>query len=102
MTRDQNRYFIELLPEGEPVPRNLEAEKRREQAAHFVAALHNWLHEKNLNDKVSAMAITALGQVQITCEADIISRIRHQEEPNIAAIRQGSSYIESLGKIGKL
>jgi hypothetical protein len=95
---EKNRYFIELQQEGEPVPRHREAEIRRQQATQFVAMIHEWLKEKELENKVSDMAITALGQVQITCEADIIGMIRREEEDNIAAIRQASAYIGHIGR----
>jgi hypothetical protein len=96
---EKNRYFIELQPEtGDPVPRYQEAETRRHQATQFIAMIHDWLREKELENKVSDLAITALGQVQITCEADIIGMLRRDEEENIAAIRQASLYINNLGR----
>lgn len=99
MQGEKNRYFIELQPEiGDPVPRHMETETRRLQATHFIAMIHEWLKEKELENKVSNLAITALGQVQITCEADIIGMLRYEEEENIAAIRQASAYINALGR----
>ena len=88
---DLNRYFIELQPaDGPPVPRWRETEARREQAASFISAIHDWLKREALESKVAAIAMTALGQVQITCEAEVINQIRHQDEMNIAAIRRGA------------
>ena len=58
-----------------------------------------WLHEQELNDKVASMAITALGQVQITCEQGIISRLREDDTLQIATIRQGGSLAESIQRI---
>jgi len=98
MQGEKNRYFIELQPEGAPVPRYQEVETRRQQAAQFITGLYQWLKEKELDAKVSDMAITALGQVQITCEADIIGLIRHQEEDNIAAIRQAAAYVGNMAR----
>jgi len=98
MQSEKNRYFIELQPEGEPVPRYRENETRRQQATQFVAMIHEWLKEKELESKVSDMVITALGQVQITCEADVIGMLRHHEEQNIATIRQASAYIGNIGR----
>jgi hypothetical protein len=99
MCNELNRYFIELLPTGEaPVSRFRETELRREMAAHFLEKVGEWLKNHELNDKVAAMAITALGQVQITCEPDIIHQIRGQDDLNIAAIRQGSMYVENTSR----
>ena len=95
MYGNQHRYFIELQPdEGSAVPRWRETEMRRAQAVRFIEIVSEWLREQELDDKVSAMAITALGQVQITCETDVITQIRHQDVMNIAAIRQGVMYVE--------
>lgn len=101
MTQDKNRYFIELQLDAAPeIPRSREAEIRRAQAAHFIDQLATWLHEAELNDKVSSVAITALGQVQITCESDIITHLRSDESMNIAAIRQSATLAESVYRIG--
>jgi len=97
--REKGRYFIELQPiDGEPMPRQRETELRREQAAHFIMQIGDWLHREALESKVAHMAITALGQVQITCEADIIQHLRHQDEERIAAIRYGAMYVETMGR----
>jgi len=97
MSKDLKRYFIELQPvEGEPVPRYKEAEKRRELAAQFLKNIGLWLHQHEMADKVSTMAITALGQVQMTCVPDVINQIRHYDDLNIANIRQGSMPIEIM------
>ena len=99
MDGEKNRYFIELQPEtGDPVPRYQETETRRIQATQFIAMISEWLKEKELENKVSDLAITALGQVQITCEADIIGMLRREEEENIAAIRHASAFINNLGR----
>ena len=98
MSGHHKRYFIELQPKGEDVPRNREAEQRRQQAAVFIDSLNEWLKTNDLNSKVSAMAITALGQVQITCEADVIGKIHTQEEDHIATIRHGAAYVEGISR----
>jgi hypothetical protein len=99
MCGELNRYFIELQPEaGPPVPRWRETEMRRERAAHFIETIGAWLRQEELQDKVAALAITVLGQVQITCEVDIIAQIRHQDAMNIAAIRQGQILKENAGR----
>jgi hypothetical protein len=96
MCGELNRYFIELQPaDGMAVPRHRETESRRALAAQFLETVGGWLREHALIDKVSTMAITALGQVQITCEADVINHIRNDEELNIATIRQSSMLVES-------
>ncbi len=100
MLQNKHRYFIELQIEAESeVPRNRETELRRIQAEHFISQISQWLEEQELNDKVASMAITALGQVQITCEKDIIRRLQNNEALNIATIRTGSSLSESLQRI---
>lgn len=100
MVSDKNRYFIELQMGNESeVTRNQETELRRAQAAQFIDQIANWLHEEELDDKVASMAITALGQVQITCERDIISRLRSDENLNIAAIRQSANLSDSVHRV---
>ncbi len=100
MTEEKNRYFIELQMDGEcDIPRNREAEIRRALAAQFIDQLSVWLHAEELNGKVASMAITALGQVQITCAQDIISRLRDDDKLHIAAIRQGTSLTESINRV---
>ncbi|HEU0118245.1 MAG TPA: hypothetical protein VFR09_06390 [Alphaproteobacteria bacterium] len=86
-----NRYFIELQPsDGLAVPRYREAEVRRQQAADFLERVEAWLRLHELDSKVSTMAITALGQVQITCEADVINQLRNYDDMAIAAIRSST------------
>ena len=99
MNNEQHRYFIELQPhEGTPVSRSEEALVRRQQAERFVEEVGAWLQREAMESKVLAMAVTALGQVQITCEADVISQIRTHDEERIAAIRQGATYVENMGR----
>jgi hypothetical protein len=101
MTRDHRRYFIELQPkDGAPVPRHREAEVRREQAAQFISSIGEWLHREALEGKVASMAITALGQVQIICDSDIINHLRVDDETRIAAIRNSAMYVENMGRWG--
>jgi hypothetical protein len=102
MPEDKNRYFIELQMEAEllDAPRSREAEIRRAQAAQFIDQIALWLHEESLKDKVTSMAVTALGQVQITCEQDIISRLRGDEKLQIATIRQSASIADSVQRLG--
>jgi hypothetical protein len=100
-TKNKNRYFIELqMGADADVPRHREAAVRRAQAALFIDQLAQWLHEKELNAKVTSMAITALGQVQITCEQDIIAYLRSNDNLPIAAIRQSATLAESVSRIG--
>lgn len=90
MCGELKRYFIELQPaDGTNVPRHRETELRRALAAQFLETVSEWLRENELADKVAAMAVTALGQVQITCEADIINHIRNHDDLNVATIRPG-------------
>jgi hypothetical protein len=100
MRQDTHRYFIELQMDAEPsVPRDREAALRRAQAVLFIDQVSDWLHKMELRDKVASMAVTALGQVQITCEQDIISRLRDDDKLNIAAIRQGATISDSVQRV---
>jgi hypothetical protein len=95
MCGELKRYFIELqAQEGGEVPRHRETAARRALAAQFLEVVGEWLRQNELGDKVSTMAITALGQVQITCEADVINQIRNHEDLNVAAIRQSAMLTE--------
>ena len=90
--REKRRYFIELQPtEGEAPSRRHATEQRREQAAQFISKIHTWLERVDLQDKVAAMAVTAMGQVHIICDADIISHLRHHDESAIAVIRPAAA-----------
>ena len=101
MTGDHRRYFIELQPkDGKPVPRHQENEVRREQAADFIHSIGDWLRREALENKVASMAITALGQVQIICDAEVINHLRDRDENHIAAIRHGAMFVESMGRWG--
>lgn len=100
MCEDKHRYFIELqMDEKSDVPRSREAEVRRAHATQFIGHVAQWLEEEALKDKVVALAVTALGQVLITCEQDIISRIREDEKQSIAVIRPGTSLSDSIQRI---
>jgi hypothetical protein len=97
MTNEHHRYFIELQPkDGAPVPRHQEYESRRSQAADYIAHIGDWLRREALENKVLSMAITALGQVQITCDAEIINHLRDEDEAAIVAIRNSAMYVESM------
>ena len=91
MPYNTHRYFIELQLDDPAVPRNREAALRRAQAAQFIDQIAAWLHDESLKDKVTSLAITALGQVQITCEQDIIDKMRDDDALHIASIRQSAA-----------
>ncbi|MDR3425470.1 MAG: hypothetical protein P4M13_10450 [Alphaproteobacteria bacterium] len=100
MQHDQHRYFIELQINFEDdVPRNREAEVRRAQAAQFIDHVSRWLQDQSLNDKVASIAITALGQVQMTCEEDVMNRLQEDEKQNIAIVRRSASLAESIQRV---
>ncbi len=102
MHSHHNRYFIELHPESPaPIPRNLESAARREQAASFIATVYDWLRSQELDDMVSDMDVTAFGQVQITCDSELITRIRDYDALSIATIRPGALYVEAIRQIGR-
>ncbi len=93
------RYFIEIQPQNNPdIPRAAANETRRAAACRFIETVREWLREKDLVDKVSTLGVTMFGQIQITCDAAIISLIRNQDCNDIAAIRQGAIYTETLGR----
>ena len=99
MSTDLHRYFIELHPKsGTAVPRHQESASRREQAADYILHISAWLRREDMESKVASMAITALGQVQIICDAEIISQLRHEDETHIAAIRNGAMFVDSMGR----
>ncbi len=101
MNKEKHRYFIELHPEGgPPPPRWRETEIRREQSLIFITEIIEWLKREALDNKVTDIVVTALGQVQIVCEAEIITQIRSTCEPAIAAIRPGAQLADSLGRFG--
>jgi len=100
MNKDSCRFFIELQMDDKEVPRKREAEIRRAQATQFIEQFALWLREQELNNDVS-MAVTALGQVQITCAPDIIDHLNNREtQPHIAAIRRSSTLADSVQRIG--
>jgi len=99
MPNPHYRYFIELQPsDGVPLPRAAETESRRVAALGFLKTVRDWLVQKDLNEKVSALTVTLFGQIQITCESEIIKRIRHEDVVDIASIRQGTMYTENPGR----
>jgi hypothetical protein len=101
MTNEHGRYFIELQTAGiESVPRSRETALRREQAADFIVEIGAWLRREEMEDKVASMAITALGQVQIICEAGIINQLRAADETRIAVVRHGATFVETMGRWG--
>jgi hypothetical protein len=97
---DHHRNFIELQPQG-PVPRHSEDAARRAQALHFMTSIYDWLKRHALDDKVSNVDVTAFGQIRITCEAGVISRLRGDGDMHIAAIRPGAIYVEGMGRNGR-
>ncbi len=99
MREDKRHYFIELQMEAIEVPRNREAALRRAQALLFVGQIKDWIDQESLEEKVSSMAVTAMGQVLITCEKDIIARLRSDESLNIAAIRASTPLSHTLRRV---
>jgi len=100
MYYDHHRFFIELQAQGS-VPRHSEDATRREHALRFITSIYDWLKQHALADKVSAMDVTAFGQIRITCDADVISRIRGEDDLHIAAIRPSAAYVEGMGRNGR-
>lgn len=91
MSEEKYRYFIELLADlNEPCSRAEANERRHSQALETITQLRDWLHDNGLEEKVGLLSPTTFGQVQITCEAQVMDKIREEEALPIAAIRQGS------------
>ena len=100
MREDKRRYFIELqMNETPDVPRNREAEVRRALATRFLNQISQWIQEEEQKGTVSSVAITALGQVLITCEQNIIARLRENEKLNIVAIRSSAPLADSVQRV---
>jgi len=100
MTYDHHRFFIELQAQGH-VPRHSEDAARREHALRFITSIYDWLKRHALSDKVSDMDVTAFGQICITCDTDVINRIRDEDDLHIAAIRPSAAYVEGMGRNGR-
>lgn len=101
MTEDKHRYFIELqVVAAIDIPRRQEAELRREAAHKFIRDISEWLRDCKKKDDVASIAVTALGQVLITCDQDTMDLIREHENTNIAAVRPAASFSDSLWRIG--
>lgn len=99
MRRERHLYFLELRDDiAAPVPRSREAELRRAHAVEATIAIGEWLRRMDLADKVSSLAATAMGQVLITCEADVIGLMLREECVPVIMVRNGASYVENLGK----
>ncbi|MER2519842.1 MAG: hypothetical protein ABTQ34_04035 [Bdellovibrionales bacterium] len=97
--RERYLYFLELRDDiVSPVPRAREAELRRAQALEAIGSIREWLRRADLQHKVSSMVATALGQILITCEEDVISRMLHEEFVPVVAVRNGATYVANLGK----
>jgi hypothetical protein len=92
MAQDIRRYFIEpQMATDDELSRNREAEVRRVEAEKFLEQIASWLDGHDLQAKVVRMAITAMGQVQITCERDLINRLCEDDQLPIAAVRSGGT-----------
>ena len=90
MTSEKHRYFLELKASTEEhLSRMEENERRREQALAMIVRLRDWLHQEGLESKVSTVCPTLFGQVQITCAADVLRRLREEDDMPIVAVRQG-------------
>jgi hypothetical protein len=97
MHSEKQRYFIEMDLSGSiPSSYMLETKMRQEKAVQFIAQVCAWVKEHNLTDKVGSLTITAMGQVLITCEADIIEQINSLDSFPIATIRPGVAPFEKL------
>lgn len=98
--RERHLYFLELRDEtsSSSAPRCQEASLRRAQALEAIIAISEWLKRVEFQDKVSSLAATALGQVVMTCEADVISLMLREECVPVIAVRNGATYVENLGK----
>jgi hypothetical protein len=97
MLYNHHRYFIELEPDG-GVSRANEVTARRAQALHFIHSIYIWLKDHALHAKVADIDVTALGQIRITCEADVIHHLRTDDILPIAIIRPGAMFMEGMNR----
>lgn len=100
VSQERYRYFIELRPTvDETAPRATAQAERRRQALTFVKDLHAWLDKNSLAPKVQTLDVTVFGQIHITCESDLIEKVRDDETLNIASIRQAPGFHGGLRKL---
>jgi hypothetical protein len=86
-----SRYFIELhVAENDETPRILMDQIRRHKALEFIQVVRDWIKDNELADELSALSITAMGQVMIVCSHHMIDLIREQDIWAIAHIRSSS------------
>ena len=93
------RYFIQLQPVSDgylPRPRFLELQ--RQQADDFILCLRQWLADHDLQDQVASLTATLFGQIQITCTADVMQRVRQRELQQILAIQSGRGRYEGINR----
>lgn len=87
----KNRYFIELhVPENADTPRVVLDEIRRHNALEFIQVLREWVKDHAMEDEISSLSITAMGQVMIVCSHKMIDFIREQDIWAIAHIRSSA------------
>ena len=86
-TADHNHYFIELSePAGDLLSSGTAASLRAERARAFIANLQQWLADEGLSDQLSALRITALGQIMLTCTPNLIAQAQAAAWPDVSTI----------------
>ena len=87
MNYEHNHYFIELLHDLAPHLSSGEvATARLDRARDFVSEIRQWLEGQLLTDEVTALKVTALGRVMLTCAPEIIERLQELDHPDVMSI----------------
>ena len=86
-TADHNHYFIELSESfDEPLSSGAAASLRTERARAFIDGLCDWLDMEDLTGELSALRVTALGHIMLTCTPALIAQVQAADWPDIAAV----------------
>ena len=82
-----NHYFIELFHDLNPtLSSGAAAGARHARARDFVKTLQGWLDDQLLADEVSALKVTVLGRIMLTCSPELVERLEELDLPDIVAI----------------
>lgn len=84
---DHNHYFVELFHDLNPtLSSGALAGARHARARDFVTTLQGWLDDQMLANDVSAIKVTVMGLVMLTCSPDLIERLEELDLPEVVGI----------------
>ncbi len=87
MLYNHNHYFIELFHDLSPaLSSGAAAAVRHARARDFVKTLQGWLDDQLLADEVSALKVTVLGRIMLTCSPELVERLEELDLPDVIAI----------------